>query len=79
MLVQFLLQYKLDEEEKAWCVVNCTLPLMFTWFEKVWQTYGQEKQKELNFDWLFMVFNAFKVHKTDNVYMLLKQKTLILH
>ena len=50
MLVQFLLQYKLDEEGKAWCVVNCTLPLMFTWFEKVWQTYGQEKQKELNFD-----------------------------
>ena len=65
------LKYNFDEEEKAWCVVSCTLSLMFTWFEKVWQTYGKEKQKELSFDWLFMVFHAFKAHKTD-VYMLLE-------
>ena len=38
--------------------------LMFTWFEKVWQTYAREKQ---GFERSFMVYDAFKTHKTDNV------------
>ena len=36
---------------------------MFNWFEKVWQTFSREKQKELNFERSFMVYNAFKAHK----------------
>ena len=36
---------------------------MFNWFEKVWQTYSREKQKELNFERSFMVYNAFKAHR----------------
>ena len=45
--------------------------LMFTCFEKVWQTYVKEKQKELGFDRSFMVYDASKAHKTDNVKVLL--------
>ena len=45
--------------------------LMFTYFEKVWQTYVKEKQKELGFDRSFMVYDASKAHKTDNVKVLL--------
>ena len=45
--------------------------LMFTWFEKIWQTYAREKQKELVFERSFMVYDAFKAHKTDNVKVLL--------
>ena len=40
--------------------------VMFTWFEKVLQTYIKEKQKELDFDRSFMVCNAFKRDKADN-------------
>ena len=38
---------------------------------KPWQTYGREKQKELGFERSFMVYDAFKSHKTDNVKVLL--------
>ena len=34
--------------------------LMFTWFEKVWQTYARKKQKDLGFGRSFMVYDAFK-------------------
>ena len=44
---------------------------MFTWFEKVWQTYAREKQKDLGFERSFMVYDAFKTHKTDNAKVLL--------
>ena len=42
--------------------------LMLTWFEKVWQTYAREKQ---DFERSFMVYDAFKAHKTDNLKALL--------
>ena len=54
-------------QEKAWMNES----LMFTQFEKVWKTYAKEKQKELRFDRPFMVYDAFKAHKTDNVKVLL--------
>ena len=44
--------------------------LIFISFEKVRQNYAKEKQKELGFDRSSMV-NVFKVHKTDNVKVLL--------
>ena len=44
---------------------------MFTWFEKVCQTYDREKQKELGFERSFMVYDAFKAHKTKKVKVLL--------
>ena len=54
-------------QEKAWMDKY----LMFTWFENVCQTYANEKQKELDFDQSFMVYDAFKARKTDNVKVLL--------
>ena len=44
---------------------------MFTWLEKVCQTYSREKLKELVFKRSFMAYNPFKAHKTDNVKVLL--------
>ena len=44
---------------------------MFSWFKKGWQTYPKEKQKELGFDRSFIVYDAFKTHKTDHVKVLL--------
>ena len=35
------------------------------------QVYTKEKQKELGFERLFVVYHAFKAHKTDNVKVLL--------
>ena len=35
------------------------------------QVYAKEKQKELGFERLFVVYHAFKAHKTDNVKVLL--------
>ena len=43
-------------QEKAWMDES----LMFTWFEKVWQTYARKKQKDLGFGRSFMVYDAFK-------------------
>ena len=50
--------------------------LMFTWFENVWQTYAREKQKELGFERSFMVHDALKAHKTDNVKVLLAKNNI---
>ena len=52
--------------------------VMFAWFEKVLQTYIKEKQKELDFDRSFMVCNAFKRDKTDNVKVSLATNTAYL-
>ena len=46
-------------------------PLMFTWFEKIWKTYADEKQKELEFSRSLMVYDAFKAHTTDDMNVLL--------
>ena len=53
-------------QEKAWMHES----LMFTWFEKVWQTYAKEKQ-ELGFDRSFVVYDDFKTHKIAHVKVLL--------
>ena len=45
------------------------LDVYFIW--KVLQVYAKEKQKELGFERLFVVYHAFKAHKTDNVKVLL--------
>ena len=51
---------------------------MFSWFKKGWQTYSKEKQKELGFDRSFMVYHAFKAHKTDKVLLAANNANLAL-
>ena len=58
-------------QEKAWMDES----LAFTCFEKAWQTHAREKQKELGFERSFIVYDAFKAHKTDNVKVLLAKNS----
>ena len=48
-------------KEKAWMDAS----LMFIWFDQVWKSYGEKKQKELDFNRSLMVYDAFKAHTTD--------------
>ena len=50
--------------------------LTVTTFENVWQTYAKEKQKELGFHESFIVYDAFKPHKTGNVKVLLTMNNI---
>ena len=40
---------------------------MFIWFDQVWKSYAEKKQKELDFNRSLMVYDAFKAHKTDEM------------
>ena len=40
---------------------------MFIWFDQVWKSYAEKKQKELDFNRSLMVYDAFKVHTTDEI------------
>ena len=48
-------------QEKAWMGKS----LMFICFDQVWKSYGEKKQKELDFSKSLMVYDAFKAHTTD--------------
>ena len=48
---------------KAWIDES----LMFIWFDQVWKSYAEKKQKELDFNRSLMVYDAFKAHKTDEM------------
>ena len=50
-------------QEKAWMDES----LMFIWFDQVWKSYAEKKQKELDFNRSLMVYDAFKAHKTDEM------------
>ena len=41
--------------------------LMFIWFDQVWKSYAEKKQKELDFNRSLMVYDAFKAHTTDEI------------
>ena len=40
---------------------------MFIWFDQVWKSYAEKKQKELHFSRSLMVYDAFKAHTTDEI------------
>ena len=40
---------------------------MFIWFDQVWKSYAEKKQKELDFNRSLMVYDAFKAHTTDEM------------
>ena len=50
-------------QEKAWMDES----LMFIWFDQVWKSYAEKKQKELDFNRSLMVYDAFKAHATDEM------------
>ena len=50
-------------QEKAWMDES----LMFIWFDQVWKSYAEKKQKELDFNRSLMVYDAFKAHTTDEI------------
>ena len=50
-------------QEKTWIDES----LMFIWFDQVWKSYAEKKQKELDFNRSLMVYDAFKAHKTDEM------------
>ena len=50
-------------QEKAWMDES----LMFIWFDQVWKSYAEKKQKELDFNRSLMVYDAFKAHTTDDL------------
>ena len=50
-------------QEKAWMDES----LMFIWFDQVWKSYAEKKQKELDFNRSLMVYDAFKAHTTDEM------------
>ena len=50
-------------QEKAWMDES----LMFIWFDQVWKSYAEKKQKELHFNRSLMVYDAFKAHTTDEM------------
>ena len=54
-------------QEKAWMDES----LMFIWFDQVWKSYAEKKQKELDFNRSLMVYDAFKAHTTDEMKVVL--------
>ena len=50
-------------QEKTWIDES----LMFIWFDQVWKSYAEKKQKELHFSRSLMVYDAFKAHTTDEI------------
>ena len=50
-------------QERTWMDES----LVFIWFDQVWKTYAEKKQKELDFKRSLMVYDAFKAHATDEM------------
>ena len=50
-------------QEKAWMDES----LIFIWFDQVWKSYVEKKQKEFDFNRPLMVYDAFKAHTTDEM------------
>ena len=44
---------------------------MNSWFQEIWKTYAEKKQRELGFNRSLMVFDSFSAHKTDDMKALL--------
>ena len=40
---------------------------MFIWFDEVWKSYSEKKQKELDFTRWLMVYDAFKACPIDRI------------
>ena len=40
---------------------------MFIWFDQVWKSYAEKKQKELDFNRSLMVYDTFNAHTTDEM------------
>ena len=56
--------FVLVTQEKTWM----NEPLMFISFDQVWKSYAEKKkQKELDFNRLLIVYDAFKAHTTDDL------------
>ena len=52
--------------------------LMNSWFQEIWKTYAEKKQREFGFNCMLMVYDSFSAHKTYAMKALLATITLVL-